>query len=308
MPRIGWIDRQEEKDRKLFVGGLDYVTTNESLREYFEQFGELIDFVVMKSPDTKRSRGFGFVTFRDPEMLENAFAAQPHIIDGKAVELKHATTRADNGGGGSGSRGEGVAVDMEGKSMRRLFVGGINDATTEDELRAHFEQFGDLDDCHIMKYPDSGRSRGFGFVTYAKAAQLDDCQANRPHIVTNKTLETKRATQRSNEPGKQDTHAKVKKIFLGGVTNEVEDEDIKDYFSQYGEVTMVEQKKWTETGKKRGFGFVEFEDYDVVDKVCLIGIHYIKGRKLGVKKALNTQEIEMKKALNTQGIDRKSVV
>ena len=45
--------------RKVFVGGLSYSTTDAGLRQYFEQFGELVDAVVMKFRDTQRSRGFG---------------------------------------------------------------------------------------------------------------------------------------------------------------------------------------------------------------------------------------------------------
>ena len=45
--------------RKIFIGGLNYVTTDDSLRTYFEQFGEVTDCVVMKYKDTDRSRGFG---------------------------------------------------------------------------------------------------------------------------------------------------------------------------------------------------------------------------------------------------------
>ena len=43
----------------MFVGGLNYETTNESLKTYFEQFGEITDSIVMKYKDTGRSRGFG---------------------------------------------------------------------------------------------------------------------------------------------------------------------------------------------------------------------------------------------------------
>ena len=57
-----------ERDRKLFVGGLDYETSDAVLKDYFEQYGELTDWVVMKFPDTKRSRGFGFITFKEPEI------------------------------------------------------------------------------------------------------------------------------------------------------------------------------------------------------------------------------------------------
>jgi RNA recognition motif-containing protein len=41
------------------VGGLNYATTDEGLKKYFERFGEVVDSVVMKFRDTKRSRGFG---------------------------------------------------------------------------------------------------------------------------------------------------------------------------------------------------------------------------------------------------------
>ena len=159
--------------------------------------------------------------------------------------------------------------------MRKLFIGGLGYSTTEEELRAHFERFGDLVDCVVMKFNDTGRSRGFGFVTYSTAAGLDDCQANRPHELGGKTLETKRATPRS-DAGKPEAQASVKKIFIGGVSDEMEDDDIRGHFEEFGKVQTVEQLKWNDTGKKRGFGFVEFDDYDAVDKVVLIGKHTIK--------------------------------
>jgi len=293
-------DREAERDRKLFIGGLDYETNDGKLKDYFEQFGELTDFVVMKFPDTRRSRGFGFVTYRDPEMLEECMSNGPHTLDGKTVELKRATPRDDDrrggrggrSGGGRGGRYDDEEIDPESKSMRKLFIGGLNYQTTEEELRAHFEQFGELVDCVVMKFNDTGRSRGFGFVTYDKASQLDDCQAARPHDLGGKTLETKRATPRA-DAGKPEAQASVKKIFIGGVTDEMEDDDIRDHFEQYGRVTNIEQMRWNDTGKKRGFGFVEFDDYDAVDKVVLVGRHVIKTRRLEVKKALSKQEMGM---------------
>uniref|UniRef100_A0A672KCD8 RRM domain-containing protein n=1 Tax=Sinocyclocheilus grahami TaxID=75366 RepID=A0A672KCD8_SINGR len=55
--------REPEQLRKLFIGGLSFETTDESLRAHFEQWGTLTDCVVMRDPNTKRSRGFGFVTY-----------------------------------------------------------------------------------------------------------------------------------------------------------------------------------------------------------------------------------------------------
>ena len=85
---------------------------------------------------------------------------------------------------------------------------------------------------------------------------MDECQANRPHKLGDKTLETKRATPRR-DSGKPEAQMSVKKIFIGGLSDEISDDDLRDYFSQFGEVESVEQLKWNDTGKKRGFGFVE---------------------------------------------------
>jgi len=102
MPR----DNDEERTRKLFIGGLDYETTDDQLQDYFSRWGDLSDFVVMKFPDTRRSRGFGFVTYTDADMLEDCIKAGPHNLEGKTVELKRATPR-ENDGGDRGGRGGG---------------------------------------------------------------------------------------------------------------------------------------------------------------------------------------------------------
>ena len=56
--------KEPEQLRKLFIGGLSFETTDDSLREHFEKWGTLTDCVVMRDPQTKRSRGFGFVLKR----------------------------------------------------------------------------------------------------------------------------------------------------------------------------------------------------------------------------------------------------
>ena len=57
--------------RKLFVGSLNYDTTDANLRTYFEQFGEVVDSVVMKFRDSNRSRGFGRYLRTERQVMEN---------------------------------------------------------------------------------------------------------------------------------------------------------------------------------------------------------------------------------------------
>lgn len=69
----------------MFIGGLSLNTEDDSLREYFEKWGETTDAVVMREPGTKRSRGFGFVTYVSSDSVDKCLAEKPHILDDKEV-------------------------------------------------------------------------------------------------------------------------------------------------------------------------------------------------------------------------------
>lgn len=56
----------------------------DTLREYFSQFGEVQECTVMRDSATQRSRGFGFLTFRDPKTV-NTVMVKEHYLDGKIV-------------------------------------------------------------------------------------------------------------------------------------------------------------------------------------------------------------------------------
>ncbi|KAJ8782746.1 hypothetical protein J1605_009945 [Eschrichtius robustus] len=82
--------------QKLFTGGLSFETTDESLRSHSEQCGTLTDCVVMRDPNTKCSRGFGFATYAAVEEVDAAMNSRPHNVDGRVVEPKRAVSREDS--------------------------------------------------------------------------------------------------------------------------------------------------------------------------------------------------------------------
>ena len=94
--------------RKLFVGGLSWSTTQDTLREAFESFGEVVEAKVITDRETGRSRGFGFVTFREDAAAGAAMAKLDGTeLDGRAIRVSEAHEREGRGGrpyGGSGGQ------------------------------------------------------------------------------------------------------------------------------------------------------------------------------------------------------------
>nr|XP_033801969.1 heterogeneous nuclear ribonucleoprotein A3 isoform X2 [Geotrypetes seraphini] len=179
----------------------------------------------------------------------------------------------------------------EPEQLRKLFIGGLSFETTDDSLREHFEKWGKLTDCVVMRDPQTKRSRGFGFVTYSCMDEVDAAMSARPHKVDGRVVEPKRAVSRedSARPG---AHLTVKKIFVGGIKEDTEEYHLRDYFEAYGKIETIEVMEDRQSGKKRGFAFVTFDDHDTVDKIVVQKYHTINGHNCEVKKALSKQEMQ----------------
>ncbi|KAF0036262.1 hypothetical protein F2P81_011574 [Scophthalmus maximus] len=190
-------------------------------------------------------------------------------------------------------------VPREPEQLRKLFIGGLSFETTDESLRAHFEKWGSLTDCVVMRDPNSKRSRGFGFVTYSSVQEVDDAMTARPHKVDGRVVEPKRAVSRedSNRPG---AHVTVKKIFVGGIKEDTEEAHLRDYFEQFGKIEVIDIMTDRSTGKKRGFAFVTFDDHDSVDRIVIQKYHTVNCHNCEVRKALTKQEMQ------TAGMGRSS--
>ena len=69
---------------KLFIGGISWETTEEKLKEYFENYGDVVQIVVMRDKTIGRPRGFGFVVFANPSILDRVLQDK-HTIDARTV-------------------------------------------------------------------------------------------------------------------------------------------------------------------------------------------------------------------------------
>ena len=158
-----------------------------------------------------RSRGFGFLTFKDPRVV-NTVMVKEHFLDGKIVRATlrdPSPRRRGSFGSAPGPNGKrsrclrrsqidpkrAIPRDEQEKTSK-IFVGGVSQDASEGDFTAFFAQFGRVVDATLMMDKDTGRPRGFGFVTFDSEAAVDKCLAYHPLEILGKPIEVKKAQPR----------------------------------------------------------------------------------------------------------------
>jgi cold-inducible RNA-binding protein len=91
--------------KNIFVGNLDFKTTEEELRKLFEAYGQVDRTSILTDRETGRSRGFGFVEMVNPEDGEKAIAAlNGQQVGGRKINVNEARPKTERGGGSGRDR------------------------------------------------------------------------------------------------------------------------------------------------------------------------------------------------------------
>jgi RNA recognition motif-containing protein len=138
----------------------------------------------------------------------------------------------------------------------KIFIGGLSQSTTQESLSKHFQQFGTVD-AIVMMDKATGRSRGFGFCTFATPEAAQAALAA-PQTVDDKAVECSPCWAKS--IGKLESKSFFK-IFVGALTQTTTAESLHQHFSQYGDCEAVVMMDKV-TGRPRGFGFCTFAEHE----------------------------------------------
>jgi RNA-binding protein Musashi len=245
---------------KIFVGGLSWSTTEESLRFHFEQYGPVENVQVMRDRNTGEPRGFGFVIFQDSSTVDLVMADVPkgHEINHKLVDVKRAQAR-------------GVAPP----SIHHQGAGSMGMASTTAATTTGGGGSGGRNNTSIG--PDLGGNEATTSPTQpdGDSHSYSQQQEQQQHHLTPEQLNNK--------------------VFVGGIPPHIDNEGLKEIFEEFGPVVdaiiMVDQV----TNRSRCFGFVTFENGSFgAQKAIAQQPLNIQGRNVEVK--LATPKAEQRRA------------
>ncbi|CAD5175724.1 unnamed protein product [Musa acuminata subsp. malaccensis] len=162
----------------------------------------------------------------------------------------------------------------------KLVVLGIPWDVDTEGLRQYMSKFGPLDDCVVMKERSTGRSRGFGYVTFSSEEDAKNALESE-HVLGNRTLEVKVATPKEEMRGPV---KKATRIFVARIAPSVTEAMFRSYFETYGVITDLYMPKDQGSKGHRGIGFVTFDSADSVDSI-MAESHELGGSTVVVDRA-----------------------
>jgi RNA recognition motif-containing protein len=170
-------------------------TDEQRLRDEFGNFGTVTDVFLPMERGTQRPRGFGFVTLSSRAAAESAISKMDQAqLDGRTIRVNESRPKGERAPPGRGlGPGGAVGFNAAGKEDVKLYVGNLAFDTPEESVRGLFEQYGKVVDCFLPTDRDTGKPRGFAFVTMPSADAEQACNKLSGYEVDGRALRVNEA-------------------------------------------------------------------------------------------------------------------
>jgi polyadenylate-binding protein len=280
--RIMWSHRDPAYRKSgvgnIFIKNLDKEIDNKALHDTFSAFGNILSCKVALDASGE-SKGYGFVHFEKEEGAQLAVEkVDGMLLEGKKVFVGPFVRRSER------------SSDSDVK-FNNVFVKNIDEALSDEDLRALFAEYGEVSSCVIMRDAE-GNSKGFGFINFDKpecaGAAVDALNGK---DINGKELWCGRAQKKAERESmlrqkfdelRAERVAKYQgmNLYVKNLADDVEDEALRQEFAQWGTITSARVMR-DAASKSKGFGFVCYASPDEATRA----VTEMNGRMIKVRKA-----------------------
>ncbi|KAM3923020.1 polyadenylate-binding protein 1-like [Leptodactylus fuscus] len=254
----------------LYVGDLHVDVTEAMLYEKFLPAGPIMSIRVCRDVSTRRSLGYAYINFQQPADAERALDTMNfEVIKGRPIRIMW--SQRDPG--------------LRRSGIGNVFIKNLDDSIDNKALYDTFSAFGNILSCKVVC--DENGSRGYGFVHFETQEA-----ANRAIHTMNGMLLNDRKVFVGNFKSRREREleygAKVMEftnVYIKNFGEDMDDKRLKEIFSAFGHTLSV-KVMIDESGRSRGFGFVNFGNHEEAEKaVAEMNGKEINGRMVYVGRA-----------------------
>ncbi len=232
----------------LYVGELDPAVTEAMLFELFSSIGQVASIRVCRDAVTRRSLGYAYVNYNNTADGERAMEELNYtVIKGRPCRIMWS------------QRDPALRKTGQGN----IFIKNLDNAIDNKALHDTFASFGNILSCKVAQ-DEFGNSKGYGFVHYETAEGANSAinSVNGMLLNEKKVFVGHHIPRKDRDSKFDEMKANFTNIYVKNIEPEVSDADFRALFEKYGDVTSAAITREAETGKSRGFGFVNYVKHE----------------------------------------------
>ncbi|KAL1534175.1 poly(A) binding protein Pab2 [Salvia divinorum] len=253
---------QLQATTSLYVGDLDLNVTDSQLYDLFNSTGQVVSVRVCRDVGTRRSLGYGYVNFSNPQDAARAMEVLNFTpLNNKSIRVMYSHRDPSTRKSGTGN----------------IFIKNLDKSIDNKALHDTFSSFGNILSCKIAA-DANGQPKGYGFVQFEteEAAQnaidkLNGMLMNDKQVYVGHFL-------RKQERDTTQNNVKFNNVYVKNLGDSTTDDELKTIFGEYGVITSAVVMRDAD-GKSKGFGFVNFENADDAAKA----VEALNGKKFDDK-------------------------
>lgn len=243
--RIMWSQRdpalRKTGQGNIFIKNLDGIIDNKALHDTFAAFGNILSCKVAQD-EFGNSKGYGFVHYETGESATNAIKhVNGMLLNEKKVFVGHHIPRKDRDS----------KFDEMKANFTNIYVKNISTEVSDEDFRSLFEKFGDVTSASIARDPDTGKSRGFGFVNFIKhdhaSTAVDELNEKDFRGQVLYVGRAQKKHEREEELRKQHEAARVEKaskyqgvnLYVKNIDDDIDDDELREIFATIGNITSA---------------------------------------------------------------------